>query len=184
MKWMEVTIFTTEEGLDPVCARLDMLGINQVMIEQGREFIEAGYTNPEDVKRLMDMQEASGDATSSQIMAADQMASQLKMDDFLDSKKSAQLEENLANQMKTQAKGKISDERAKQLARSHMNSMRVSKGLAPVTASSSKKVPIKKVQNPNITKTKKISSTQGKALGTKTSSRTSSNTTKRRKNKK
>ena len=27
MKWMEVTIFTTEEGLDPVCARLDMLGI-------------------------------------------------------------------------------------------------------------------------------------------------------------
>lgn len=156
----------------------------KAMIEQGREFIEAGYTNPEDVKRLMDMQEASGDATSSQIMAADQMASQLKMDDFLDSKKSAQLEENLANQMKTQAKGKISDERAKQLARSHMNSMRVSKGLAPVTASSSKKVPIKKVQNPNITKTKKISSTQGKALGTKTSSRTSSNTTKRRKNKK
>ena len=40
MKWMEVTIFTTEEGLDPVCARLDMLGINQVMIEQGRESIE------------------------------------------------------------------------------------------------------------------------------------------------
>lgn len=40
MKWMEVTVFTTEEGLDPVCARLDMLGINQVMIEQGRESIE------------------------------------------------------------------------------------------------------------------------------------------------
>lgn len=40
MKWMEVTIFTTEQGLDAVCARLDMLGINQVMIEQGRESIE------------------------------------------------------------------------------------------------------------------------------------------------
>ncbi|MBR4018506.1 MAG: 50S ribosomal protein L11 methyltransferase [Clostridia bacterium] len=40
MKWMEVTVFTTEQGLDAVCARLDMLGINQVMIEQGRESIE------------------------------------------------------------------------------------------------------------------------------------------------
>lgn len=40
MKWMEVTIFTTEQGLDAVCARLDMLGINQVMIEQGRKSIE------------------------------------------------------------------------------------------------------------------------------------------------
>ena len=40
MKWMEVTVFTTEQGLDAVCARLDMLGINQVMIAQGRESIE------------------------------------------------------------------------------------------------------------------------------------------------
>jgi len=40
VKWMEVTVFTTEQGLDAVCARLDMLGINQVMIEQGRESIE------------------------------------------------------------------------------------------------------------------------------------------------
>ncbi len=40
MKWMEVTVFTTEQGLDAVCARLDMLGISQVMIEQGRESIE------------------------------------------------------------------------------------------------------------------------------------------------
>ena len=40
MKWMEVTVFTTEQGLDAVCGRLDMLGINQVMIEQGRESIE------------------------------------------------------------------------------------------------------------------------------------------------
>ena len=40
MKWMEITVFTTEQGLDAVCGRLDMLGINQVMIEQGRESIE------------------------------------------------------------------------------------------------------------------------------------------------
>jgi len=40
VKWMEVTVFTTEQGLDAVCARLDMLGINQVMIEQGRDSIE------------------------------------------------------------------------------------------------------------------------------------------------
>ena len=138
----------------------------KAMIEQGRDFIEAGYTDPEDVKRLMDMQEASGDATSAQIMAADQMAAQLKMDDFLDSKKSAQLEQNLANQMKIQAKGKITDERAKELARGHMNSMRVSKGLSPITAS--------KVQNPDTTKTSETSSTPRKASGTRTSSRTSS----------
>ena len=59
MKWMEVTIFTTEEGLDPVCARLDMLGINQVMIEQGRESIEqflrdtAKYWDYADMDRLV-----------------------------------------------------------------------------------------------------------------------------------
>lgn len=45
MKWMEVTVFTTEQGLDAVCARLDMLGINQVMIEQGRDSIEAFLRN-------------------------------------------------------------------------------------------------------------------------------------------
>ena len=45
MKWMEVTVFTTEQGLDAVCARLDMLGINQVMIEQGRDSIEEFLRN-------------------------------------------------------------------------------------------------------------------------------------------
>ena len=44
MKWMEVTIFTTEEGLDPVCARLDMLGINQVMTGQRKHrTVPQGY---------------------------------------------------------------------------------------------------------------------------------------------
>ena len=143
----------------------------KAMIKQGREFIEAGYTDPEDVSRLMKMKEASGGASNDQIMAADQMAAQLKIDDFLDSKKSAQLEQNFTNQMKIQAKGKITDERAKELARGHMNSMRVSKGLSPITAS---KVPVKKVQNPDTTKTSETSSTPRKASGTRTSSRTSS----------
>ncbi len=40
MKWTDITVFTTEEGLDAVCGRLSMLGIDQVQIEQGRESIE------------------------------------------------------------------------------------------------------------------------------------------------
>lgn len=39
MKWTEITVFTTEEGLDAVCGRLSTLGIDQVQIEQGRESI-------------------------------------------------------------------------------------------------------------------------------------------------
>ena len=41
MKWTELTVFTTEAGLDAVCGRLAMLGIDQVAIEQGRAEIEA-----------------------------------------------------------------------------------------------------------------------------------------------
>lgn len=41
MKWIEMTVFTTEQGLDAVVARFDMLGIQQVIIEQGKESIEA-----------------------------------------------------------------------------------------------------------------------------------------------
>lgn len=41
MKWIEATIFTTEQGLDAVCGRLAMLGIDQVEIVQGREEREA-----------------------------------------------------------------------------------------------------------------------------------------------
>ena len=29
MKWIEMTVFTTEQGLDAVAARFDMLGIQQ-----------------------------------------------------------------------------------------------------------------------------------------------------------
>ena len=36
-----MTVFTTEQGLDAVAARFDMLGIQQVVIEQGKESIEA-----------------------------------------------------------------------------------------------------------------------------------------------
>ncbi len=41
MKWTEITIFTSERGIDAVAGRLAMLGVDQVAIEQGREEIEA-----------------------------------------------------------------------------------------------------------------------------------------------
>lgn len=40
MKWLEVTVMTTDEGADIVSARLDMLGINEVSVVQGREEVE------------------------------------------------------------------------------------------------------------------------------------------------
>lgn len=40
MKWLEITIMTTDEGADIVSARLSMLGINEVSIIQGREAVE------------------------------------------------------------------------------------------------------------------------------------------------
>lgn len=102
------------------------------IIEEGREFIEAGYTNPEDVSRLIKMQRESN-SSSDQIMAADQMASQLKIDDFLDEKKSASLQSNLTEQMRftAQANGmEISEAKASELAQRHINSMRIAKGLS------------------------------------------------------
>ena len=105
----------------------------KAMIDQGREFIEAGYTDVEDVDRLMKMKNASGgSATSEQIMAADQMASKLKLEDLMDSDKSAKLENSIAKQMQYQAQAQgqnISAAKARSLAQEHMNSMRVSKGL-------------------------------------------------------
>ncbi len=41
MKWIEITIDTTDEGADIVCARLSMLGVNEVSVVQGREAVEA-----------------------------------------------------------------------------------------------------------------------------------------------
>ena len=41
MKWTEITVFTTQEGLDAVCGRLSALGIDQVQIEESREAIDA-----------------------------------------------------------------------------------------------------------------------------------------------
>lgn len=40
MKWKEITVNTTEEGIEIVLARFDMLGIQQVNIVQGNEEIE------------------------------------------------------------------------------------------------------------------------------------------------
>ncbi len=41
MKWFEITVFTTQEGLEAVAARFDMLGISQVIMEESRESVEA-----------------------------------------------------------------------------------------------------------------------------------------------
>lgn len=41
MKWIEITVDTTDEGADIVSARLSMLGINEVSVTQGRETVEA-----------------------------------------------------------------------------------------------------------------------------------------------
>ena len=40
MKWLEITVNTTDEGADIVTVRLSMLGINEVSVVQGREEVE------------------------------------------------------------------------------------------------------------------------------------------------
>lgn len=40
MKWLEITVSTTDEGADAVAARLTMLGIDQVSIVQGHDAVE------------------------------------------------------------------------------------------------------------------------------------------------
>ena len=40
MKWLEITVDTTDEGADIVSARLSMLGVNEVSIVQGHEEVE------------------------------------------------------------------------------------------------------------------------------------------------
>ena len=40
MKWLEITVSTTDEGADIVSARLSMLGINEVSVVQGHDAVE------------------------------------------------------------------------------------------------------------------------------------------------
>jgi len=40
MKWIEITVYTTDAGIEIVSARLDMLGITQVVLFEGEESIE------------------------------------------------------------------------------------------------------------------------------------------------
>ncbi len=40
MKWLEITVSTTDEGTEIVSARLSMLGINEVSVVQGHEAVE------------------------------------------------------------------------------------------------------------------------------------------------
>ena len=41
MNWIELSIYTTEEGIEAVCARLDMLGIKETSIEEDARSVEA-----------------------------------------------------------------------------------------------------------------------------------------------
>ena len=41
MRWVEISVLTTQEGLDAVCARFDALGVSQVMILESKQSIQA-----------------------------------------------------------------------------------------------------------------------------------------------
>lgn len=41
MKWKEITVTTCEQGIEPVIARLDMLGISQINVVQGYDEIDS-----------------------------------------------------------------------------------------------------------------------------------------------
>lgn len=41
MKWIQVTVFTSAEGIEPVCARLGALGFEQLEIMEGQDQIQA-----------------------------------------------------------------------------------------------------------------------------------------------
>ena len=130
------------------------------MIEQdGAEFIKSGYTNVEDVSRLMQMkQDMNGQATADQIMAADQMASKVKYDDLMDEGKSKKLEATIANQIQTTAaqKGKsMTKEEAEKHAQKHMNLMRAAHGIPSISekAQTRQENPQEKTEQKTPTKT-------------------------------
>lgn len=55
MKWIEITITTTQEGLEAVSAALDAAGVAQVVLEEGSEQIEAELA---DVAKYWDFADA------------------------------------------------------------------------------------------------------------------------------
>lgn len=52
MKWTQITVFTTQEGIEPVCGRLSTLGIDQVQIQESREAIDAFCRKPPNIGTL------------------------------------------------------------------------------------------------------------------------------------
>ena len=61
MKWIEITITTTQEGLEAVSAALDSVGVGQVVLEEGTEQIEAELA---DVAKFWDFADAEELASS------------------------------------------------------------------------------------------------------------------------
>lgn len=96
-------------------------------IQAGTDFINAGYTDAEDVDRLTKMREAVDGATVDQVIFADNMASQFKTETLIDEKKSNEIENNLMKQI--QSTSGETDAQARELAHNHVNLMRVSHGL-------------------------------------------------------
>ena len=97
-------------------------------------YIGAGYNNPEDVARLMRMEEEmNGEMNTDQIMAADQMATSSKIKDemLMDGEASVKFQDQLAKQI--EGKNGISSDEAKKHARNHMNAVRASRGLAQMS---------------------------------------------------
>ena len=105
-------------------------------MEEGRSFIENGYSNPKDVKKLMKIKEKTQGLNDNQglndkqIMLAEQLTrKEYSKKDLLDVKKSREIEMGVYNQLKA-SNVSPDEKRLKQLANNQMNAMRRAHGLA------------------------------------------------------
>lgn len=99
------------------------------------EYIGAGYTNAEDISRLMKtketMEKQGVNMTSDQIMAADAMSNEFKYDQLMEGEDSLKIQDGLTNEI--MRRSGVSKEKAEENAHNHMNAMRVSRGIATVS---------------------------------------------------
>ena len=99
-------------------------------MKESRSFIESGYSNPKDVKKLMKIKEKNQGLNDKQIMLAEQLTrKEYSKKDFVDSKKSRKIENGLVEELKASGVSQNETE-LKQLANNQMNAMRSAHGLA------------------------------------------------------
>lgn len=98
-------------------------------MEEARDFIEAGYTDAKEIKKLMKMRDTG--VTSDQAMAAHQQAEKYGVDHFMDEKKRSNLENSVTNQIMMDA-GISNETKARQLAQQHIDLMAASKGMPSI----------------------------------------------------